>query len=71
MDDASAEAFPQTSVANKCCLCVCVCVLEMEAWGGWGSWDMQTTLRQPVCKGMLVLLSSLYIHLFTRAIQHI
>lgn len=34
-----------------------LCGLEMEAQGRWGSWDMQTTLRQPVCKGMLVPLS--------------
>lgn len=31
---------------------------EMES----GSWDMQTTLRQPVCNGMLV---PLYCHLFS------
>lgn len=34
-----------------------VCGLEMDAWARWGSWDMQTALRQPVCKGMLVALS--------------
>lgn len=51
--DAAAEAFRQTAAANKCYV-----GWRWRRGGRWGSWDMQTTLRQPVCKGMLVPLSS-------------
>lgn len=58
------ESVAQFKEAHRCTMLQrffhsmeALCGLATDTWARWGSWNTQTALRQPVCKGMLVPLS--------------